>query len=833
MRPQEQYSAKSWLLLDLALSFMFCIFAPLEAFFSNESEYWFKLSHLLPAVVPVFLAVFACLALLSAILRRTKLNAAAYALFLLVLFFFYIQGNYIPRPYGVLNGDQIDWNGAEFRPLSVMSLVLFLFVAAAWICALCVRSVRQNIFVIGGYACSVLLSLQSVTLITLYLQNDVFGEGGATELAVSSDGMFEFSKTNNVIIVLLDTFDASYLNAILDGGEKEFAQSVLRDFTYYPDTLGLYPTTMGALPHLLTGVVYSNDVPYRAYVERAYRENPLYESFAGQGYSLGVYTISRYLPGGKPLFENVQERSYGVAKRVSFAKTVFKLVGFNYLPHPLKKGFVVSDDVFMQFRKSKSTQSAPFDDHMVSFYGKLSAGGADVKASHVPGVFRFYHLEGVHPPAKFGKDLAINNERSYTLIDEALGCLTAIDALFSKLREVGAYDSSSIIVLADHGYVNYRQNPVFLVKNRGESHDLIVSKEKMSYGYWFDLLLPLVRDGKAISEDAIRHLAEAHPVRTYLNYEWDNAWDRKYLPVMEEMRLLGNASLGEGSILEKTGVRFGNLKDRKYVLGNELTFGKGGSAVKYIDSGFFQRKDFHWTQGYGADMHLELDGLPNRLFIEYEHMVYSTRQSVELLVNGTSVARYRSRGRERRRFQIPPSCLREGKTLSLHFNLPDAISPDEVKHNGDMRKLALGFYWMRIYGEDSLSFAGIDGAPARKLCLQGVGLPERGFTWTVGDKLEMSFSTVPQRSKPLAVTLHYGTFLPREHVIVSANGRQIEDYVAKGDQRKKISIPSSLISEDGTVSLSFSFPDAVSPKKLGKGDDDRRLALRLYSLDIK
>ena len=85
----------------------------------------------------------------------------------------------------------------------------------------------------------------------------------------------------------------------------------------------------------------------------------------------------------------------------------------------------------------------------------------------------------------------------------------------------------------------------------------------------------------------------------------------------------------------------------------------------------------------------------------------------------------------------------------------------------------------------TLSFNGADGAPARKRCQEGIGLPEAAFTWTVGDKLSMTFPVAPHFDKALSVTLRYGTFLPKERVIVSANGQEIANYEAKGDEKRK------------------------------------------------
>jgi hypothetical protein len=830
-------SAKSWLLLDLALSFMFCVFAPLEAYFSNESEYWFRLPHLLPVLLIGFGAAFGVGALLFPLARRARLSDAFYALGLVALVTFYIQGNYIPRPYGVLNGDQIDWGSEAFRPLSTISLVLFTGGFVLWVCMVTLRTVKRHIVLVGGYVCAILLGIQSLSLLTLYLQNDVFGEGAGPELAVTSDKMLEFSRKNNVLLVLLDSFDAHFLNEILQGDEGDFARGVLRDFTYYPDTIGLYPTTKGALPHLLSGVVYSNEVPYGAYVAKAYRDNPLYRAFEEKGYSVGVYTVPRYVSPDPSPYENIQRRNYHVAAPLSFAKMLSRLVAFNYLPHRLKKGFVVSADDFLPFRKARAS-APPFSNSVLDFHDRLmtmqpSLGDSD-------NVFRFYHLEGTHPPASYGKELRRGEQRGFTLIDESLGCLALLKEFFDALRGLGAYDSSTIIVLADHGYVQQRQSPIFLVKNKNESHEFRISDAAMSYGVWFDLLLPLVRDDVAVTEESIRRQVERRGQRNYLYYEWDNTWDRKYLPLIEEMRLFGSALLVDGSRLERTGIRFGESKNHQYTPGELLTFGKEGTAAAFFDKGFFCMKDYHWTQGNEAEISFVIKGDVRDYFLDMEHRTYTPRQPVTLYANGREVAKYVAQGREKRRVHIPFSCIKPDKTLVLRFELPGAISPDEVRHNGDKRQLALGFYALGLFAAPmdevrgkTLSFVGADGAPARKRCLEGVGQPEKAFSWTVGDKLSMKFPVAPHPDKALSVTLRYGTLLPKERVIVSANGQTIATYVAKGDGKRKFMVPPTCFSDDGTVTLTFSFPDAVSPKELGQGGDDRKLALRLYSVTLK
>ncbi len=844
MRRSDIPTAKSWLLLDLALSFMFCIFAPLEAYFSNESEYWFHLSHLLPVVLVVFVCVFGGLALFSAAIWRTRLSRVAYSFVLVFLFFFYIQGNYIPRPYGVFNGAEIDWGAAKFRGLGNASIVLLVTAVCALVLVVALRPLRRRIYDVGHGLCLVLCGLQIVTLLTLYLQNNVLEDNSSPTILMTDDKWLDLSPTNNVLIILLDTFDGKDMNDILDGPEGDFVRETLKDFTYYPDTLGLYPTTKGAVPHILTGRVYTNEMPFSVYLAKAYGEAPLYKEMAERGYSVCAYSDLRLMSRDVGVFGNVYPGVSRIANKALFAKTLYSLVAFNYLPHQLKRRFVVPDDAFMALRKSLS-KGRPYSENMQQFYNGLE--DRPVNVADRGNVFKFYHVRGVHPPFYFGKDLVPHKDVKFTYQDASLGCVTLLERFFQKLKEAQIYDASTIIVMADHGHVRYSQNPLFLVKNRGERHDFRISGTPMSYRFFPELMLNLVCDGTGITEESIAAFSKPGESRHFLFYRWDDSWSRRYLPLIHEMRLAGNAALPSGAVFEQTGRQFGGQVRsddfKEYVLGTSLHFGKAERQTTrdYLSNGFgMASKDFIWTCEKEAVMRFRLDRRVEDLRIEFNCGTYNGVQTVILHVNDTLVCQEEFSGRKTRTFSIPGSCIGKDRCLTLKFTLPRAISPDELTHNGNTRQLALNLFSMRLYSsgeedvcEKTFSFAGSEGAPARKLCLQGVDRPEREFTWTVGDELKMEFPVDPRRSTPFSVTLRYGTFLPKEHVIVSANGRRIAKFLAKGEEQRTFVVPPSCFSNDGKVTLVFSFPDATSPKELGQGGNDRELALRLYSISVK
>ena len=835
MRRSVSATMKSWVLLCLALGFMLCVFAPLDAFFANGSEYWFNLSHLLPVCAISFAAVFLILAVIGLGLAHLKFFPAIYALFLVLLVALYIQGNYIPRPYGVFNGAEIDWNAPEYRWLSIVGIALFAIGFAAWVAIAAISAARKRIVQIGDWICLILIGIQLLSLPTLYFKY-LSQENSGPNLAVTSDKMLELSATNNVLVVLLDSFDGQYLQEILAGDEREFAQGVLRDFTFYPDTLGKYPTTKGALPHILTGVLYTNEVPFADYVRRAYEGNPLADAFIMNHYSVGVYTSPKFLSAAPDAYENVVRQTFSVARPAAFASTLYKLVAFNYSPHDLRKFFMVNADDFMQYRRSQST-SKPFSESNHAFYDAVTKNDGIVVGTEM-NVFRFYHLRGTHPPARYGKDLEEVKGRKPTYVDESLGCLTLLKAFVDQLRNVGAYDVSTIIVMADHGNIGKSQNPIFMVKNQYENHEFRVSDAKMSYDYLFNLLLARIRDGAEISEESIKRYAARNPQRTFLYYQWDNIWSRNFLPIIEEMVLdSGTAAVEEGASFEKTGTTYGGFDDRPYILGTPLQFGWQGSANDFIVKGMWGERGFHRTLESETTMCFKLVGKIHRLSLDLEFMSTSGKIGFDVFANGELIGSHFAYGHYDERFDIPASCIGRDKKLSL--KLVSKASEDDGASEVSMNNasLPLRLYSMRISAGDkkqTLSFGRSEGATAYNHCVTGASRPERDYAWTNGDILTMRFH-VPKddQKKPFRVKLEYVTFLPREHIIVSSSGRIIDDYVAEGKETRTFKIPPECFGDNGDVELSLKLPDAISLRELGRGGDTRRLALQLRRITLQ
>lgn len=460
------------------------------------------------------------------------------------IFSFYVQGNYIPRNYGVLNGTEIDWS--NYSGYGIASVVLAFLCILLWIFSL-IRF-KDKIYSIGKYLCIFIILIQFITIGVVWIQESVTdNEYDQGKFVVTNKDMLELSENNNIIIFLLDTFDSQDMLDLLQGDSAEEYQELFGGgFTYYPDTLGVYPTTKCALPHILTGEYYYNDTPWMEYVKNAYGDNPIYEALEANGFSIGVYTEAGYLSAESDLYTNVDTGSYYVDDYSLFASKLYQLVAFNYMPHQLKKYFNLDTGEFEQLKETKSYGGAYSEDVQTNYAYLLENGVSVTKQGNC---FRFYHTEGIHPQYTFGKDLVTEEGVSYSVRDEAEGNCTYLKTFFEGMKEKGVYDNSSIIVMADHGHYDYSQNPLFMIKNAGDTEGFVVSNEEMSFAYLRDIFVSLA-NGEKITEEYIRDCGEGAK-RGYLYYTWDDSWERDYLPKMQEMYIEGYA--GNVNNLQITG----------------------------------------------------------------------------------------------------------------------------------------------------------------------------------------------------------------------------------------------------------------------------------------
>ena len=97
------------IIIVLTFTFNIIVFAPIEIFYTNKNDFWFKLADILPVIIALFAIVTILLGVVAILLKNKKKEIFLKIIFVLTLGL-YIQGNFLNFGYKVLDGSEIQWN---------------------------------------------------------------------------------------------------------------------------------------------------------------------------------------------------------------------------------------------------------------------------------------------------------------------------------------------------------------------------------------------------------------------------------------------------------------------------------------------------------------------------------------------------------------------------------------------------------------------------------------------------------------------------------------------------------------------------------------------------
>jgi hypothetical protein len=123
-----------------------------------------------------------------------------------------------------------------------------------------------------------------------------------------------------------------------------------------------------------------------------------------------------------------------------------------------------------------------------------------------------------------------------------------------------------------------------------------------------------------------------------------------------------------------------------------------------------------------------------------------------------------------------------------------------------------------------------------RLIWYGWSWGEKDFRWTDGKEAALAFAVEDPRNKLLSIRI--GAFvvkdkLTEQNVRLFLNGSRLQDLVLNEEPAKEYTfeLDGNLLRERNK--LVFILPDAASPKSLGISEDQRRLGIRLESIELR
>jgi hypothetical protein len=365
------------------------IFAPESTYRGNIDAFSISLISIYDYLFPFFLclgtALFFVLILLPQRISR-KMIAGTIAL----VFLLYVQGNFFLWGYGPFDGSDIDWN--KFRSLAIMELFIWSAVLAA--------SLLGSEFICRKfYLCVGTLAFVQIGSIAA----DSFSVEGLwkekAELTADVD-FYNFSTDRNVIIIVLDAFQSTAFERIVDS-KPDYANK-FSGFTFFSDALANFKTTKMAIPAMLSGSVYDNTLPLSKFFNEHVRGKTLPDVLARSGFRSHVLTyrwFCSYFVDSHCTQIGIQIE--GDARREQRLESIrlADLTSFRYLPDIVKRKIYEDHTWLLWSRLVESPETRrTYRDHqnaveLIEHFERFSI------VNNEKPTFKFMHLILPHEPA--------------------------------------------------------------------------------------------------------------------------------------------------------------------------------------------------------------------------------------------------------------------------------------------------------------------------------------------------------------------------------------------------------------------------------------------------
>lgn len=456
------------------LIFTFAIYMPSSLFISNIDDFALDYIKIVPLIALVSVAVLVIIYIIGLIIPIKRLFYSYVLLVFSLALGFYIQGNFLNPAFNSLNGKEIAWS--EYKINGIISIIAWILV---FVVPQVVYAIKENIMsLIVKWGSLFVTAMQLVSLVVLLLTTH---KVVSNDFAVTKNGEFELSSKNNTIMFVVDTLDASWFEDMLLPNE-EYKKS-LKDFTYFDDAVaGGAPTVLG-IPTLLTGKIdmdASRDTS--EYYKDAYESSSLFADMQKSNCNVKLFTEFYYLDYcDKNSVDNLKmEQKYVISSRRGFMECLYKFVSFYAMPQFLKQNFWLYSGEFNQYITLEDNTSNLYKLDDAQFYQDFKEKG--ITTQNDKDTFVKYHLNGAHSPYVMDENAQAVPSDSIGVDSQIRGIFKIIKEYMDELKAKGIYDSSTIIITADHGGIDLYSNPAILVKERNANHDeMVVSDSKITF----------------------------------------------------------------------------------------------------------------------------------------------------------------------------------------------------------------------------------------------------------------------------------------------------------------------------------------------------------------
>jgi len=529
---------------------MLVVVAPLSFYFGNTNEFAFSLKDIVLPVAGLFLGLSLIHFFVLYFFRRsTKISSILTGLFVGLAVAVWVQSQLFVWNFGLFRGEMIAWSNWTIH-MYIEGAIWCLLIAIIVFIYLKKNRKLTNTILTGIYLAGLIsivtgfISAPQNKNKTIEIQDEELKE------------IFSFHSKNNVLLILLDTFQSDFFEYIANEFPEEV--NLFDGFTFYRNTASVFPTTKTSLPSIISGSHYLNKNPFDSFISESYARFNLIDAFKKKSYSsylVGFNGTSPDVTSMQNIVDKLGENS------VHPVFVYIDLALFRALPTCFKP-FIYNNGIwlfsFLQ-RRNYPPDNAGVDIRFLELFEKAALVSADTATT---GSFKILHFSIPHFPLCVDENLQydpdLTGKEGY--LKQARGAIKVAERILITLQKLGIYDNSEIVILSDHGTMkipqvnqeNGQTDTLSLIPSnvQSSSHALLLHKPANSRGKIITDDSPLeisdigcmlgLRDGDSICNNYLIAKSGGTRQRTFYFYNWDDTWESDNVPDMTEYYISGH-----------------------------------------------------------------------------------------------------------------------------------------------------------------------------------------------------------------------------------------------------------------------------------------------------
>ena len=697
------------------------IFGPSNIFLNNRTEFPLLYHDLLIYLV-IITVILVLLTVSILILLPLKLSfyKKIISLIFMTSLLLWIQGNIIVWQYGLLNGQTIDWDAKVINGIIDSSI---------WI-----------VFLAGSLIFSGIIYKKIKTLCTLFIiiQCSVFAsfihqaEVPSFKLYnISNENRFNFSKNQNIIVLVLDAFQTDIFQEIIN--EDKYYKDIFDGFTYFRNSLGGYTATDLSIPLILTGKYYKNSTDFENWKKNTYLRYSVPKILKSNDYRVDIFP---YYGAEKSLYfdDKIASNFVTYADSMKFIKNLTKIIDislFRIMPHFIKK-YIHND--YSWFLTSLINYTPANSENAILELEYVKDMNKTFRVTEKKHTFKFYHILAPHLPLRLNEKLEYekmaNNRNNFKR--QAKAALELTKRLFDRLKSSNIFDQTMIFVVGDHG-AGHNNQKFILPKgwHKDENSTIITQKWRIS-------ALPLViakpfksKGDINISDFPVSLSDIANTIFSELNltnndntsdfsifnpkentkrkrrfYIYNRIEKNGYYGPMQEYYVDGFSWINEswyhsGNTFAKEKLPDKDYK-KKYKYGEIIQFGKKGNSKNFKGNGWsVPGNGATFNEGKKANLYLQLETPISNLILTISVYPFIYKgildlQRVGIFVNSNYIEEFAITNSGEYKININKKHILNGMN-ELAFEFKDAAIPgDIVPNNQDARLIAISFRTIKL-----------------------------------------------------------------------------------------------------------------------------------------